>query len=460
MPYARGASRVTGPMAGTGRRQVYMRTNLKARRTPQVALLLETSTEYGRGLLRGILRYSHLHGPWDLYVAPGHLNQALPKVTDWRGTGIIARMGSEEMGRLIRETGLPFVASSLRESGEPTYRAGYGEIRTDSAAIAQMAAEHLIQAGFRNFAFCGFGNLNWSAQREKSIVQFLKERGYPCPAHRLTEANWMQRPNWIESWNHEQPILVKWLQSFPKPVGLMTCNDACGREVLQACGAAGLHVPDQVAVVGVDNDEMMCELSNPPLSSVALDLSKAGYEAAQLLDALMSGQPVKEKVVWVRPTRVAVRGSSDVVVQDDPVIARALQFIREHARENLGVGNIAEGAGVSRRTLERRFYRAIHRTVHSEIMRSHLDRAKQLLLETDLPCHRIAMEAGFGSLKTFNREFGRREGATPQNFRRGANGAASRKSTGENPAGVNPPQPKTAIPRTRPTDGSSSVSIN
>ncbi|MGE5325470.1 MAG: substrate-binding domain-containing protein [Deltaproteobacteria bacterium] len=437
-----------------------MKSKPKARSTPQVALLLETSTEFGRGLLRGILRYSHLHGPWDLYVAPGHLNQALPKVTDWKGTGIIARMRSEEMGRLIRETGLPFVASSLRESGEPAYRSGYGEIRTDSEAIAQMAAEHLLQAGFRSFAFCGFANLNWSAQREKSIVQLLKERGYGCPTHRLAEANWMQRPNWIESWNHEQPILIKWLQSLPMPVGLMTCNDACGREVLQACAAAGLHVPDQVAVVGVDNDEMMCELSNPPLSSVALDLSKAGYEAAHLLDALMSGLPAKEKVVWVRPTRVAVRGSSDVVVQDDPVIARALQFIREHARENLGVGNIAEGTGVSRRTLERRFYRAIHRTVHSEIMRSHLDRAKQLLLETDLPCHRIAIEAGFGSLKTFNREFGRREGVTPQNFRRGANGAASRKAKGEGPVGVNAPPPKTVMPRTRPTDGSPPVAIN
>lgn len=403
-----------------------MKAEVKTRLTPQVALLLETSTEYGRGLLRGILRYSHLHGPWDLYVAPGHLNQALPKVTAWQGTGIIARMHSDEMGRLIRETKLPFVASSLRESGEPVFGERFGEIRTDSEAIAKVAAEHLLDAGFRSFAFCGFERSNWSALREKAFVEFLKERGFACHRHRITEANWMQRPNWIESWHNEQPILVKWLQELPRPLGMMACNDACGREVLQACTAAGLRVPDEVAVVGVDNDEMLCELSSPPLSSVALDLTKAGYEAAQLLDSLMNGQAVRERLVWVEPTRVAVRRSSDVVVQEDPVIARALQFIRDHARENLGVGNVAEDAGVSRRTLERRFYRALHRTVHSEIMRSHLDRAKVLLLETDLPCHRIASEAGFGSLKTFNREFGRKEGATPLSFRRGSNGSGTR----------------------------------
>ncbi len=400
-----------------------------ARRIPQVALLLETSTEYGRGLLRGILRYSHLHGPWDLYVAPGHLNQVFPKTTTWRGTGIIARIRSEEMERLIKTTGLPFVASSLRESRPLGSGPGYGEIRTNSAAIARMAAEHLLHAGFRSFAFCGFANLNWSAIRERAFTNFFVERGYSCFVHRITEANWMQRPNWIESWDYEQPIMIRWLKSLPKPVGLMTCNDACGREVLQACASAGLRVPDEVAVVGVDNDEMMCELSNPPLTSVALDLAKAGYEAAFLLDRLMCGEAVKDPVVWVGPSRIAVRRSSDVLVQEDPVIARAIRFIRDHARENLGVPNVAEEAGVSRRTLERRFFRALNRSVHSEIMRSRLERAKELLLETGLTCQRIAVEAGFGSVKTFNREFGRVEGTTPQGFRHRTRGAGSSESS-------------------------------
>jgi LacI family transcriptional regulator len=383
-----------------------------------VALLLETSTEYGRGLLRGILRYSRLHGPWSLNVAPGHLDQVLPKAKSWKGAGIIARIDSPKMEGLIRSTGLPFVASSVSESRQRTPGDKFGEIRTDSEAIARMGAAHLLEVGLRRFAFCGFANCAWSTLREKAFLQFSKDGGYPCSAHHIALANWMQRPNWIESWQLEQPIMVKWLQSLTKPVGLMACNDVCGREVLQACAAAGLRVPDEVAVVGVDNDEMMCELSNPALSSVALDIEKAGYNAAQLLDGLMRGQPAGGQIVWVRPTHVASRGSSDAIVQEDALVGGALQFIREHAGRPISVGDITDELRISRRTLERRFFDATGHTVIYEIMRCRLQRAKLILMETNLPCHKVAVEAGFGSLKTFHRCFGCQEGTTPQNFRR------------------------------------------
>ena len=402
-----------------------MRRSQHSLRAPQVALLLETSTEFGRGLLRGILRYSRLHGPWSLHVAPGHLDQALPKSKSWCGTGIIARIRSPEMEKMIRATRLPFVASSLSESRPPADESNFGEIRTDSEGMARMVAAHLLEAGFRSFAFCGFANCHWSTVREKAFIQFAKDRGYACSAHRIAVANWMQRPNWIASWQHEQPIMVKWLKSLTKPAGLMACNDVCGREVLQACASAGLKVPYEVAVVGVDNDEMMCELSSPPLSSVALDLERAGYEAARLLDHLMRGQKGGERVVWVGPTHVVTRRSSDVVAQEDSVVAGALQIIRDHARHTLNVSDVTAALGVSRRTLERRFFRAVGRTVLSEITRCHLQRAKQLLLETDLPCHKVASEAGFGSQKTFNRTFSRQEGTTPQSFRRRSMAAAT-----------------------------------
>ncbi|MEJ2010078.1 MAG: XylR family transcriptional regulator [Acidobacteriota bacterium] len=387
-------------------------------RIPQVALLLETSTEYGRGLLRGILRYSRLHGPWSLHVAPGHFEQVLPKVESWRGNGIIARIQSPEMERLVRSMHLPFVASSLSESGRPAARDKLGEIRTDSAAIAKLAVSYFIETGFRHLAFCGFPNCHWSTVREKVFVGLGRDSGRDCSVHYLTLDNWMQRPDWIRSWQREQPMLVKWLETLPKPVGLMACNDACGREVLQACRTAGLRVPDDVAVLGVDNDEMMCELSSPPLSSVALDLERAGYEAARLLEGLMNRQPPPRRVVWVEPTHVMTRLSSDVIAQKDKLVAEALRFIRDHAREPISVSDITNEISVSRRTLERRFLRAMGRPVLSEIMRCHLQRAKQLLVESDLQCCEIAVEAGFGSLKTFNRTFSRREGMTPQAFRR------------------------------------------
>jgi LacI family transcriptional regulator len=387
---------------------------------PQVALLLETSTEYGRGLLRGIVRYSRLHGPWSLYVAPGHLEQALPKAKSWSGTGIIARIRSPEMAKLISATGLPFVASSLDESRSPGRGDKFGEIRTNSAAIARMAAAHLVERSLRRFAFCGFVGLAWSLHREEVFSQYLGDRGLQCQTHRIELANWMQRANWIETWEDEQPILVDWLKSLPKPVGLMACNDICGREVLQACAAAGLRVPDDVAVVGVDNDEMMCELSSPPLSSVALDLEKAGYEAARLLDNLMFGHLTGEHVVQVEPVYVVTRQSSEAIVQDDPCVATALRFIKNHAGQAIGVPNVVEQAGVSRRTLERRFFRALGRSIHSEITHCRLERAKRLLLETDLPAHRVAAGAGFGSIKTFNRVFRRAASIAPKHFRQNA----------------------------------------
>ena len=387
-------------------------------RVPQVALLLETSTEYGRGLLRGILRYSRLHGPWSLCVAPGHLDQVLPKARSWNGAGIIARIRSPEIEKQIRLSGLPFVASTLFESRAPTPGSRFGEICTHSAAIAGMGAAHLVEAGLRHFAFCGFANCHWSTVREKEFSRCLGEKGYACSAHRITLASWMQRPDWIESWEQERPLIAEWLRSLPKPAGVMACNDVCGRELLQVCAAAGLRVPDEVAVVGVDNDEMMCELSNPPLSSIALDVEKAGYEAALLLDRLMRGQSPGDQVVRVEPTHVVSRRSSDVIAQDDPLVARSLRLIRDHARHTYSVSDLARELGVSRRTLERRFLRSVGYTLLDAILRGHLERAKQLLLETDLPCHRVAAEAGFGSLKTFNRSFGRRLGTTPLSFRR------------------------------------------
>ncbi len=386
-------------------------------RMPQVALLLETSTEYGRGLLRGIVRYSRLHGPWSLYVAPGHLEQALPKSRSWKGTGIIARVRSPEMAKLIRSTGLPCVASSLDESRAAARAHKYGEIRTNSEAIGHMAAAHLVERNLRHFAFCGFLDCDWSAGRETAFASFLAERGFRSRAHHIELTNWLRQPHWIENWEDEQTALVEWLRSLPKPVGLMACNDTCGREVLQACAAAGLGVPDDVAVVGVDNDELICELSNPPLSSVALDLEKGGYESAKLLNDLMAGDWSRNRVVNVEPVYVVTRLSSDVIGHGDTAVAAALRFINNYAGKPISVFDVVEQAQVSRRTLERRFARALGRSISEEITERRMQRAKRLLVETDLPSYQVAIEAGFGNVKSFNRVFRHAAGVSPKRFR-------------------------------------------
>jgi LacI family transcriptional regulator, galactose operon repressor len=384
---------------------------------PKVALLIETSTEYGRGLLRGIVRYARLHGPWSFTLAPGHLDQVHPAADSWKGDGIIARIRSPEMEDVIRSTGVPYVASTLSEPTDRALKRQAGEIRTNPVAIAKMGATHLLDLGLRNFAYCGLADLQWSSAREQAFSRYLGELGFECRTKQVTSANWMQQPRWMKTWKDEQPILAKWLWSLPKPTGLMACNDACGRGVLEVCTTARIHVPDEIAVIGVDNDELLCELSDPPLSSVALDVESAGYEAARMLDALMTGRSVLASVVWVQSTHIVHRRSSDVIAREDPLVARALRFIRDNSRTALSVDDVASALGVCRRTLERRMSGAVGRTILDEIMRCHLVRAKQLLVETGLSCGQIAREAGFGSLKTFNRTFRLKEKMTPNSFR-------------------------------------------
>jgi LacI family transcriptional regulator len=296
---------------------------------------------------------------------------------------------------------------------------GFCEIRADAQAIADMVADHFLGKDLRSFAFCGFENAPWSLLREEAFHRSMVDKGLPCPVHRIDLHNWMRHSDWIRSWGKEHSLLTAWLKSLPRFTGLMACNDMCGRRVLEACGDAGVRVPAHLAVVGVDNDELLCELSQPPLSSIALDVERAGYEAARLLSGLMANHSRKRKqVVPVSPLWVVARRSSDLAFNDDPLVADALRFIKDHAACGIGVPDVVDEMGVSRRTLERRFFHAIGRAILVEINRSRLDRARCLLQETALPVCRVATEAGFANTRMFNRVFRRAEGLPPRAFRR------------------------------------------
>jgi LacI family transcriptional regulator len=312
---------------------------------------------------------------------------------------------------------LAVVASPLEEMTRHKAHQEFCEIRTDSSAIARMAAQHLMGLGLRHFGFCGFSTCQWSIRREQTVAECLAEAGFVCHKRHIQFANWLQRPDWIQAFENERPLIESWLRSLPKPVGVMACKDTCGREVLQACATAGLSVPDDVALVGVDNDGLLCELSQPPLSSVALNLEQAGYEAAMVLDAMMFGQPKPQDTVLVTPVKVVARRSSELIALDNPQVVAALRFIRDHAGQPIGVRDVVGELGVCRRRMERRFTRAIGLSILSEITRCRLDRAKRLLIETNLPVCRVATGSGFPSIKTFNRTFWRMEGRTPTAFR-------------------------------------------
>jgi LacI family transcriptional regulator len=390
--------------------------------TPKVALLVETSRGYGRALLRGIVRYSRLHGPWGFYVTPGDFAQVLPQMRSWGGTGIIARIETPEVARAILASGLPTIALDLSDAqlraGEPL--AAISEVASDSRGAARLAAEHLLERGFRHYGFVGVNGRVWSQRRQEGFSERIREAGFVPHDYQPPQA---ARDR---VWEREQPILARWLQELPHPLGLMACNDDRGREVLEACRAGGLRVPEDVAVVGVDDDELLCELADPPLSSVALNAEAGGYRVAALLDQMMrarvrrrSRSPRrKASRLLVEPVGVVTRRSTEIIALDDPEVAAALHFLHDHAGEPIGVGDLVNQLMISRRSLEIRFRRTIGRTIHDELQRLRLERAKRLLRETDLPITRVATGAGFTSPSYLAQVFHQSFGVTPARYRR------------------------------------------
>jgi LacI family transcriptional regulator len=279
-----------------------------------------------------------------------------------------------------------------------------------------MAAEHLLHRGFKHFAYCGFGQMYyWSRQRRTSFGQRVTEAGFQTHYYEYEEP----RTKTPHSWEKEQAILIHWLESLPKPVGLMTCNDDRSQDVLEACKIAGFAVPEQVAIVGMGNDDLICDLAVPPLSSVAVSAMKAGYEAAATLGKLMRGEHVTDNVIVVRPSGVVTRQSTNVFAVADRDVVDALRFIHTRAKKDaIRVDDVLRVVPVSRRSLYDRFARTLGRSVHEEIKRVRVDELACLLVSTDLPISQIASRLGCSDMKNLARYFKKAKGIGPADYRK------------------------------------------
>ena len=382
----------------------------------KVALLIETSRGYGRGLLRGIMKYSRLHGPWQFHLTPGDFEQIVPRMKDWEGHGIIARVIHQKTADLLLKTGLPFVALDLPESIAAAFRrkgTRFVELASDSEGAVHMAVEHILQKQFRHFAFVGYHGQVWSEKREKHFVNRISQEGYNVHLYRTPVHQGLPL-----RWEKEEPILAQWLQTLPKPIGLMACNDQRGREVLDACSLAEIAVPEEIAVVGIDNDELLCELSFPPLSSVALNAVQGGYLAAMTLHEMIAKTSRTYKKIIVPPLHVIERRSTESVAIDDPEVAAALQFIHTQSPIGLTIDSVVASTCVSRRILEIRFRKLLKSTILQEIQKVRVGRAKRLLLETDYSIEKIAEMVGFATGSYFVQFFRGETGMTPAKFKR------------------------------------------
>jgi LacI family transcriptional regulator len=333
---------------------------------------------------------------------------------DLRATGFIGRVQSPQIEKTLLKSRLPVVALDLSEEQltSPELMSRVSEIIPNSHKAGRLAAEHFLDRGFRQFAFCGYAKRIWSRHRQEGFCERLAEAGFQCNVYQSRTSK-THLP-----WDEEQPAVTMWLKSLNKPVGLVACNDLRGRQVLEVCALKGLRVPDEVAVLGVDDDHLLCELANPSLSSVALNGEQAGYQAAELLEGLMAGRIAKPQRIEADALWIVNRRSTDVVAVDDPEVSEALRFIRDNSRQPIGVNDVVNQVTLSRRGLEIRFQRALNRSIHDEIAHVRIERTKKFLVETTMPLWKIAELTGFDSLSYMSRMFHGKVGKTLAQYRR------------------------------------------
>lgn len=387
----------------------------------KIAVLAQRTTSFDRGILRGVAKYSRLHGPWSFDVDTyENTNYKLPWLDNWDGQGIIGFVEGSMLTRKIIRLGLPAVVYTPLDLDDAM---GLPKIQVNSESVGQMAADFLLERGFKHFGFCGFTNTYWSILRKKGFCRRIQEAGYktniyeePVCIHEkktVLKKNKAYMTGW--SWrtyggsdSHKQ--MVNWVKTQVKPMGLMACNDVVGRWVIDACRHAKVTIPDDIAVIGVDNDELACGLIAPPLSSVVLNVEKSGYELAALLDKLISGKKMQGQEIIVEPLHVEARQSTDVLAIDDPDVAQAARFIRLNASKQIQISDVVDNVGLSRRTLERRFLQLMGHSIRDEIQRVRIQRVVKLLVDTDLQMPQIARAAGFSSSEYMSRVFRRGKG--------------------------------------------------
>ncbi|TWT49317.1 Xylose operon regulatory protein [Rubripirellula amarantea] len=374
-----------------------------------VGLLIETSNAYARGLLSGIASYIHEHDLWSIYLIEQERGAAPPSwLKDWDGDGLIARIENDAIANVIKQLKMPIVdVSAARKMPKVPW------VETNDTAIAQLAFEHFRERGFEHFAYCGESDFQWSMQRQLAFEQLVTEAGFTCS---LFTAN--TRPTRMLSLKRERLRMAKWLLSLPRPTGILACYDIKAQQVLDVCREYEIKVPMEIALLGVDNDELLCDLCTPPLSSVAPAAHQTGREAAAMLDVLMKGGVVKPLSKLLEPLGVVTRQSTDVLAIEDPEIASAVRYIRDHCCEGINVNDVLKTIPLSRRVFENRFLAIVGRTPHQEIIRRRIERVRRLLVETNLPLSQIADRCGFMNHEYMSVAFRRAMDIPPATYRR------------------------------------------
>ena len=379
----------------------------------KLILLSDFSEDYGKNLLRGITRYSKDHGPWTFCRMPAYYRESigidgiLQWAKEWEADGIIGQFYNDAEVKKFVQAKIPVIAQDFKErfTDIPNITGAYRE-------TGKLGAEYFLKKGFKNFAFYGFNNIVWSRERAQGFEERVQEAGYNVHSYQAKDEDS------ADLWYYKPSALSEWLKSLPKPVALMTCDDNQGHHVTEAARHAGIRIPDEVAVLGVDNDEMVCDLSDPALSSIELDTEKGGYEAARLMEKMIKSKKICLGDIVVKPTQVVTRHSTDVFASKDKYVVNALKYIHGNLDKNLKVDQVLREVPLSRRSLEKRFMLTTGYPVYEYIYNQRIEKFTQKLLETDMTIFEIALDLGLSDSKNIARQFKQIKGVTPMEYRK------------------------------------------
>ncbi len=376
-----------------------------------IALIIEADRSLDRGVAHGVGDYLHEHPHWSLYVDKGDFKWS--DIHSWSidgvitSAGVMATLPRQQISRLK----VPIVVFGGPESRmkHPACPA----VMSDHVAIGEMAAEYLINQGLKHFAFCGPEQTDkdpWWLMRVEGFARRLSASGYDYTLYKPQKT--------LEVWSLRQAALVQWLHSLEKPVGIMAFFDERARELIEACRVAEMTVPGEVSIIGVDNDEWLCNLSKPTITSVDTGLRRLGYETAALLDKMLQGESIPNDPVTLKPERVVERGSTEYLGFTNSAVAEAVKFIRNHACDPITVTDVLNEVGLSMSKAHRDFKAALGRSVHQEIQRVQMEQVKHLLVTTNMSIKQIGYAAGFENTKYMSKLFHKLIGLTPSEYRR------------------------------------------
>ena len=380
----------------------------KQKEPPMVAVLVDTSTGWGRRLIHGIRNYAVKHGPWHLWVEPRGRSEMMRLPTDWDGHGVIARVSTSRLAKELKACRRPVI----NISGIRLEEVDFPRVTSNYTAAAAMAVEHFVERGYRNFAYVGPLKHSYVRKHAEEFRKQTAEVGADCHVFDYISDSIVGR-----RWTSRRQKLGDWLVELPKPISVFSWATNATAQLLDVCRYRGIVVPDEVAVLAGDDDDLICNCTTPPMSSVMVATEQVGYHAAACLQRLMQGEKLGATTEQIDPLRIVERQSTDALAIEDDELLRAVQFLRQHVFSGVTVSQLADAVPMSRRSLERKFQAFLGRTPLEEIRRLKLARARELLITTDSSIAQIAEQSGFGTPEYMTTTFKASFGITPLRFR-------------------------------------------